>query len=72
MNTENRTTNILPVIPLRAKVAFPHTTISFEVGRNVTVKAINRASESDKLVLILTQRQTEKTDVSPDDVYTVG
>nr|MBR6778156.1 endopeptidase La [Clostridia bacterium] len=72
MNTENRTTNILPVIPLRAKVAFPHTTISFEVGRNVTVKAINRASDADKLVLILTQRQTEKTDVSPDDVYTVG
>ncbi len=72
MNTENRTTNILPVIPLRAKVAFPHTSISFEVGRNLTVKAINRASESDKLVLILTQRQTEKTDVSPDDVYTIG
>ena len=72
MNTENRTTNILPVVPLRGKVAFPHTTIVFEVGRAMTVKAIDRASSSDKLVLILTQRQTEKTDVAPEDVYTVG
>ena len=72
MNTENRTTNILPVVPLRGKVAFPHTTIIFEVGRAMTVKAIDRASSSDKLVLILTQRQTEKTEVNPEDVYTVG
>ena len=72
MNTENKTTNILPVVPLRGKVAFPHTTIIFEVGRAMTVKAIERASSSDKLVLILTQRQTEKTEVSPEDVYNVG
>ena len=72
MNNENRTTNILPVVPLRGKVAFPHTTIVFEVGRAMTVKAIDRASSSDKLVLILTQRQTEKTEVNPEDVYTVG
>jgi ATP-dependent Lon protease len=72
MNTEIRTTNILPVVPLRGKVAFPNTTIVFEVGRAITVKAIERASASDKLLLILTQRQTEKTDVTPEDVYTVG
>ena len=72
MDMENRTTNIFPVVPLRGKVAFPNTTISFEVGRDVTVKAIDRASSADKLVLILTQRQTEKTDVAPEDVYTVG
>ena len=71
-NTENRTTNIFPVIPLRGKVAFPHTTIIFEVGRDMTVKAINRASAGDKLVLILTQRDTEKTDISPEDIYVVG
>ena len=72
MSTENRTTNILPVIPLRGKVAFPSTTVIFEVGRAMTVKAIERASASDKLVLILTQQQTEKTDVTPEDVYTAG
>ncbi len=66
------TTNLLPVIPLRGKVAFPHTTISFEVGREVTVKAVERASATDKQVLILTQRKTEKDDVTPEDLYLTG
>ena len=69
---ENKTTNILPIVPLRGKVAFPHTNISFEVGREVTLKAIDRASASDRTVLILTQRETEKQDVTASDLYAVG
>ena len=66
-------TNVLPVIPLRGKVAFPNTSISFEVGRAMTLKAINRASSSaDKLVLICTQRVTEKDEITPADIYGVG
>ena len=38
----------------------------------MTLKAVQNATSADKLVLILTQRKTEKTDVSPDDLYTVG
>ncbi len=71
-NNENKTTNILPIVPLRGKVAFPHTNISFEVGREITLKAIDRASNGDRLVLILTQKDTEKNDVTADDLYTVG
>ncbi len=67
-----KTTNIYPVVPLRGKVAFPKTTISFEVGREMTVKAIERASSTERTLFILTQRQTEKTDVNKEDLYTVG
>ena len=38
----------------------------------MTVKAIERASSSDKLILILTQRQTEKTEIAPEDIYQAG
>ena len=72
INEENKKTNIFPVIPLRGKVAFPHASISFEVGREVTLKAIDRASASDRLVLICTQKQTEKDEVSADGLYLVG
>lgn len=66
-------TNALPVIPLRGKVAFPHTSIAFEVGRETTLKAVERAgATSDKQVLICTQKDTDKDDVTPDDVYSVG
>ena len=69
---ENRTTNLLPIVPLRGKVAFPHTNVSFEVGRDMTLKAIDRASATDRTVLILTQIDTEKDDITTDDVYAVG
>ena len=72
MNTEN-STNLLPIVPLRGKVAFPHTTISFEVGRQMTLKAIDRAtSGGDRLVFIITQKQVELDEITPDDLYTVG
>lgn len=69
---ENKTTNILPIVPLRGKVAFPHTNVSFEVGRDITLKAIDRASNGDRTVLILTQKETEKNDITSDDLYSVG
>ncbi len=66
-------TNILPIIPLRGKVAFPHTTVSFEVGREKTLKAVERAtSNGDRLVLICSQRITEKDEIDGGDLYTVG
>ena len=73
-NTEKQMelTNILPIIPLRGKVAFPHTSISFEVGREMTLKAIDRASATDRIVFICSQKQTEKDSIEADDIYTVG
>ena len=72
---EERTirTNILPVVALRGKVAFPNCLISFEVGRERTVRAIERASvTADKLLFICTQKDAEKVDVTQDDLYLVG
>ncbi len=69
---EMNTLNIYPVVPLRGKVAFPHGSFSFEVGRETTVKAIERASSTERTLLILTQKDTEKTDVGVEDLYEVG
>ncbi len=67
-----KTTNVYPVIPLRGKIAFPHSTLSFEVGRERTVKAVERASATDGYLFILTQRETEKDDVTEADLYDAG
>ncbi len=72
VNQEIRTTNIYPVVPLRGKVAFPHVNVSFEVGREMTVKAIERASATDRTLLILTQKKTEKNEITQEDLYEVG
>ena len=61
-----------PLIPLRGKVAFPHASISFEAGREMTLKAIEHASATNRLVMICTQRETEKDKIEATDLYSVG
>ena len=61
-----------PLIPLRGKVAFPHVSISFEAGREMTLKAIEHASASNRLIMICSQRETEKDQIDATDLYSVG
>lgn len=73
MEKQTSKTNILSIVPLRGKVAFPGTLISFEVGRDITLKAIDRASAAaDRLLFICAQRDTEKDEITADDIYPVG
>ena len=62
----------LPVVPLRGKVAFPYANVSFEVGRETTLKAIEASSLYNREILICTQKDTEKTSISPEDLYEIG
>ncbi len=72
MENEYRT-NILPVIPLRGKVTFPKVSTMFEVGRERTLNAVKRAIDTtDSLAVIVTQKDTEKHDITVDDLFTVG
>ena len=65
--------DVLAVVPLRGKVAFPHVNTIFEVGRTITLKAVEYASErAGKLVFVCTQKTTNKEDITSDDLYTVG
>ena len=63
----------MSIVPLRGKVAFPGTVVSFDAGREVTVKALERAAATeDKLVFICAQKDTEKEEVSADGIYKTG
>lgn len=66
-------TEVLSVVPLRGKIAFPNNLTSFEVGRDITFKAIEYASNlPDKKLFVCSQRQTEKSIILAGDFYTVG
>ena len=61
---------ILPVVPLRGKVAFPGTVFSFDAGRAATIEAIKKsAAEFGGELLICTQKITDKNDVEAEDMY---
>jgi ATP-dependent Lon protease len=63
---------LLPIMPLRDTVIFPNTMFPVLVGRDTSVQAVRLASESDKRVLLLTQKNPEQEDPSINDLHTVG
>lgn len=63
---------LLPIMPLRDTVIFPNTMFPVLVGRDTSVQAVRLASESDKRVLLLTQKNPEQEDPSITDLHTVG
>lgn len=62
----------LPVIALRGRVIFPHTTVNFDVGRLVSLTAVKAATDGDSRLLIVAQRDADKTEITAEDLYEVG
>jgi ATP-dependent Lon protease len=47
----------LPVLVLRDIVVFPYMIVPLYVGRSKSKKAVDRALNSDRLILLLTQKE---------------
>jgi ATP-dependent Lon protease len=64
---------ILPLVALRETVIFPEMIVPLQVGRDKSVKALDRAVAEDSLIALVTQRQAEREDIeSLDELYSVG
>ncbi|CAN5690328.1 endopeptidase La [soil metagenome] len=64
---------ILPLVALRETVIFPEMIVPLQVGRDKSVKALDRAVAEESLIALVTQRQAEREDIeSLDELYEVG
>jgi len=63
---------VLPLLPLRDIVVFPHMVVPLFVGREKSIAAIERAMAADKQILLATQRRSAVDDPLPADLYDVG
>jgi ATP-dependent Lon protease len=65
---------LLPVLPVRDIVIFPYMILPLFVGREMSIKAIEQASSSssNKMILLITQKDVNIESPSVDDLYTVG
>jgi len=61
----------LPVVPLRGAVVLPMTVAPLGVSRGMSVEAVNRALASDRMVLLLLQKN-DSEDPAADDLHRVG
>jgi ATP-dependent Lon protease len=62
----------LPVLPLKNTVLFPGVVIPITVGRDKSLKAINDAYKSNKLIVVLSQKDIRIEDPKVTDLYPVG
>ncbi|MDX9950706.1 MAG: endopeptidase La [Methylophilaceae bacterium] len=63
---------LLPLLPLRDVVVYPHLVIPLFVGRAKSVKALELASEGNKQILLVAQKSPNNDDPDASDLYDVG
>ena len=69
---ESLNTVVLPVLPLRDIVVFPHMIVPLFVGRDKSVRALEEVMSKDKQILLVAQKDANEDDPSPEDVFDVG
>ena len=63
---------LLPVLPLRDIVVFPHMIVPLFVGREKSVRALEAVMKEDKQILLVAQKNAAQDDPSADDIYRIG
>lgn len=69
---EKQKQNIMPLLPLRGLVVFPHMILHFDVGRTKSVKALEEAMMKDQLIFLAAQSDPEVEEPEKENVYQVG
>ncbi len=63
---------LLPVLPLRNTVLFPGVVLPITVGREKSIKAVNEAYKSDKLIGVVAQKDASIEDPVIKDLEDIG
>ena len=63
---------VLPLLPLRDVVVFPHMVIPLFVGRPKSIKALEAAMEGGKSIMLVAQKNAAKDEPSAEDIYSIG
>lgn len=62
----------LPVLPLRGLTAFPKMLIHFDVGRAMSIKALEAAMRDGQLIFLTAQRELKTDEPQTEDLYEIG
>ena len=63
---------ILPMLPLRDIIIFPHMVVPLFVGRERSINALDEAMNKDKLLFLAAQKDAKIQEPDEKDVYRVG
>ena len=65
-------TLVLPVLPVRNTVLFPHVVTPLFVDRDRSLRAIEESMGGERTLVVLAQRDPEIERPGADDLYTIG
>ncbi|OEG70625.1 DNA-binding protein [Candidatus Endomicrobiellum trichonymphae] len=74
-NDKNETPKIpdvLPLLPVRDIILYPAMVLPLAVGREKSIKALEESMSTNRLVFIVTQKNIQIEDPTPNDVYNIG
>ncbi|MFO7570759.1 MAG: endopeptidase La [Smithellaceae bacterium] len=63
---------IIPLLPLRDVVVFPHMIVPLFVGREKSIAALESAMKYEKGIFMVAQKNAKKDDPLEEDIYNVG
>ena len=69
---EGKRGRLVPVLPLRDIIVFPHMVVPLFVGRERSIAALEEAMKQGSEVLLVTQKKAKTETPSPEDVFNVG
>ncbi len=67
-----RPTRVLPLLPLRDIIVFPHMVVPLFVGREKSIASLEEAMSSGKDLLLAAQKMAKTNDPKPEDIFAVG
>jgi ATP-dependent Lon protease len=62
----------LPILPVRDAVIFPYMTVPLQIAREVSLQALDRALQEQRMLLLLAQKNAGEDDPEPEDLYEIG
>ncbi len=72
VNTQTENGVVLPMVALRGKVIFPGIITGFDVGRKMSLAAVDTAANSNVDLFVATQKDSSVENPEHSDIYTVG
>jgi len=68
----SRTKRTLPLLPLRGLLIYPTMVLHLDVGREKSVRALEKAMVGENLILLVSQVETHIDDPEPEEIFNMG
>ncbi|MBI5506097.1 MAG: LON peptidase substrate-binding domain-containing protein, partial [Deltaproteobacteria bacterium] len=69
---EGKESPVIPLLPLRDIIVFPHMVVPLFVGRQKSIAALEAAMAGDHAILLAAQKEAKTNDPAREDIHAVG